>query len=119
MLLPEFPAFSASFVEKKRRKNRTDAPKYYVAGNHEPIISKETFAAVQQELVRRADMVANGRKKRVYSGKYPFSGLLFCGSCGDIFSRVVWEYSRSETDRLVVFHPNAGRDRDLPLPDHK
>ncbi len=77
-------------LEKKRRKNRTDAPKYYVVGNHEPIISKETFAAVQRELVRRADMVANGRKKRVYSGKYPFSGLLFCGNCGDIFSRVVW-----------------------------
>ena len=35
-------------------------------------------------------MGSNGRKKRVYSGKYPFSGLLFCGSCGDIFSRVVW-----------------------------
>lgn len=30
-------------------------------------------------------MVANGRKKRIYSSKYPFSGLLFCGNCGDIF----------------------------------
>ena len=77
-------------LEKKRRKNKTDAPKYYVAGDHEAIVSKETFAAVQQELVRRADMLANGRKKRVYSGKYPFSGLLICGNCGDIFSHVVW-----------------------------
>ena len=77
-------------LEKKRRKNKTDAPKYYVAGDHEAIVSKETFATVQQELVRRADMLANGRKKRVYSGKYPFSGLLICGNCGDIFSHVVW-----------------------------
>ena len=77
-------------LEKKRRKNRTDAPKYYVAGSHEPIISKETFAAVQQELVRRADLVANGRKKRVYTGRHTFSGLLFCGECGDVFCRIVW-----------------------------
>lgn len=77
-------------LEKKRRKNRTDAPKYYVSGNHEAIISKETFAAVQQEMVRRADLTADGRKKRVYSGRYPYSGLLFCGECGDVFCRVVW-----------------------------
>lgn len=76
MLLPEFPAFPASFVEKKRRKNRTDAPKYYVAGNHEPIISKKTFATVKQELVRRADMVANGRKNESI-----VASILSPGSC--------------------------------------
>ena len=85
-------------LEEKRRKNRTDAPKYYVAGSHEPIISKETFAAVQQELVRRADLTADGRKKRVYSGRYPYSGLLFCGHCGDVFCRVNWSvHGRKQT----------------------
>ena len=77
-------------LKKKRRKNRTDAPKYYVTGNHDPIIRKETFAAVQQELARRADLLGDGKRKRVYSGRYPFSGMLFCGECGDLFSRVIW-----------------------------
>ena len=52
--------------------------------------SKETFAAVQQELARRADLLGDGKRKRVYSGKHPFSGMLFCGECGDLFSRVIW-----------------------------
>ena len=78
-------------LEKKRRKNKTDAPQYYVADNHEAIISKETFAAVQQEMLRRANLLGNGSKKRVYSGRYVFTGLLFCGKCGDVFRRFVWD----------------------------
>ena len=61
-----------------------------MTGNHDPIIRKETFAAVQQELARRADLLGDGKRKRVYSGRYPFSGMLFCGECGDLFSRVIW-----------------------------
>lgn len=98
-------------LKKKRRKNRTDAPKYYVTGNHDPIISKESFAAVQQELARRADLLGDGKRKRVYSGKYPFSGMLFCGECGDLFSRVIWTiHSRRQVVWRCMTRMQAGVD---------
>lgn len=36
------------------------AAQYYVEDSHPPIISKEEFAAVQAEFVRRANMQLNG-----------------------------------------------------------
>ncbi len=79
-----------SVLDKKRRKNDSDVPQYYVSDNHEPIISKETFAAVQAEIARRANLLGENGRKRVYSGRYAYSGILFCGTCGDVMTRLVW-----------------------------
>lgn len=98
-------------LEKKRRKNKTDAPQYYVADNHEAIISKETFAAVQQEMIRRANLLGNGGRKRVYSGRYVFTGLLFCGNCGDVFRRFVWDiHGRKQSVWRCVTRVEYGTD---------
>ena len=78
-------------LDKKRRKNHDDAPQYYVSDNHDPIVSRETFAAVKQEMARRANLLGDRNRRRIYSGKYEFSGILFCGECGDLFTRVVWD----------------------------
>lgn len=47
---------------------------------------------VQEELVHRANLKtgkADG-SKRVYSSKYAFSSIVFCGDCGDIYRRIHW-----------------------------
>lgn len=64
-------------------------PKYYVENSHEGIIPKDIFLKVQEEIGRRADLT-NGttQHKRVYSGRYALSGIVFCAHCGDIYRRI-------------------------------
>ena len=41
-------------ITKETRKNNGEIPQYYVTGNHEPIISRDLFNLVQEEIARRA-----------------------------------------------------------------
>lgn len=81
--------YTVNTLEKKRVTNNGLAPKYYVEGSHEAIIDKDIFLRVQAEIVRRANILTDG-KKRVYSSRYALSSIMFCGHCGDIFRRVKW-----------------------------
>lgn len=81
--------YTVNTLEKKRVVNNGLAPKYYVEGSHEAIIDKDVFLRVQAEIVRRANILTDG-KKRVYSSRYALSSIVFCGHCGDIFRRVKW-----------------------------
>lgn len=49
-------------ILKKRKKNRGELPRYYVENTHEPIIDKETFDYVQQEMARRKELGALANK---------------------------------------------------------
>ena len=71
--------------------NNGIVPQYYVENSHEPIIPREIFMQVQEELVRRANLYTgkNG-KKRVYSSRYALSSIVYCGECGEIYRRVHW-----------------------------
>ena len=42
--------YTIDFLSKKRVKNNGDMPQYYVESNHEPIVSRETFMLVQEEI---------------------------------------------------------------------
>lgn len=86
--------YTVNTLEKKRVANNGIAPKYYVEGCHEPIIDRETFLLVQEEIARRSSLYKGG-KKRVYSSKYALSGNVVCCHCGNIYRRVVW-YTGSE-----------------------
>ena len=104
--------YTYNTLEKKRRKNRTDAPQYYVADNHEAIISNETFAVVQQEMSRRANLLGSNGRRSIYSGRYAFSGLAFCGKCGDILTRKTWYiHERTEVVWTCIERLNKGPDR--------
>ena len=69
-----------SFKSKKTRERRTD--EWIVVPNqHEPLVSKQTFAAVQrQRSARRCD------RKGAFSNL--FAGLAFCLDCGKAMSTV-------------------------------
>lgn len=83
--------YTVDFLSKKRVKNNGIVPQYYVENSHEPIIPRELFMQVQEEMVRRANLRGGkGGKKRVYSSKYALSSIVYCGHCGDIYRRVHW-----------------------------
>ena len=52
LLLQKF--YTNNHVEKKRFHNRGELPQYFVGEDHEPIIDRETFDAVQREIAWRA-----------------------------------------------------------------
>jgi len=86
--------YTVDFLSKKRVKNNGIVPQYYVENSHEPIIPRDLFMQVQEEMVRRAN-IRSGKsgksgKKRVYSSKYALSSIVYCGQCGDIYRRVHW-----------------------------
>ena len=82
--------YTTDFLNKTRVKNNGIVPQYYVEWNHEPIIPKNIFLKVQDELVRRITCVtANGRKCG-FSSRHAFSQIVFCSECGENFHRTQW-----------------------------
>lgn len=90
--------FCVDHISKKNRLNRGERKMYYIKDDHDPIITREMFAQVQEELKRRS---AN----HPTSGKRPsqFSRLIVCENCGNhLCQRTVrpeddtrWECSRA------------------------
>lgn len=85
------------FLTKKRKKNEGEVPKYYVTGNHEPIIPPATFELVQAEIERR-------RAGKRYSGVTIFSQRIKCGECGYWYGSKVWH--SNDKYRRVVYQCN-------------
>lgn len=83
--------YTVDVLTKKRIQNNGIVPKYYVENDHEPIIPRNLYMQVQEEMLRRANMHSGKKmKKRVYSGKYALSSIVYCSKCGDIYRRIAW-----------------------------
>ena len=65
-----------------------------MTNHHDPIIDRDTYNRVQQELARRnskrkiSDKTVTEQGK--YSSKYALSELLICGHCGTPYRRTTW-----------------------------
>lgn len=73
------------FLTKERVKNLGALPKYYVKGNHEPIISEELFYAVQEEKLHRAYLA---RHEGTQPSPYALTGKVVCSVCGSYYYRI-------------------------------
>ena len=83
--------YTVDFLNKKRVQNKGIVPQYYVENSHEPIIPRDLYMQVQEEMIRRANLHSGAnRKKRVYSSKYALSGIVYCSKCGEIYRRIAW-----------------------------
>ena len=83
--------YTVDFLNKKRVQNHGIVPQYYVENSHSPIIPRDLYMQVQEEMVRRANLHSGEkRKKRVYSSKYALSSIVYCPKCGDIYRRIAW-----------------------------
>ena len=73
------------------KQNKGIVPQYYVENSHEPIIPRDLYMQVQEEMIRRANLHSGAnRKKRVYSSKYALSSIVYCSKCGEIYRRIEW-----------------------------
>lgn len=75
--------YKESHMQRRSKVNDGQIPKYHVENSHEPIISLDTFLAVQMEIKRRE------QPQRDTTKKYPFSGLLKCKKCGKSYRRKI------------------------------
>lgn len=83
--------YTVDFLNKKRVQNNGIVPQYYVENSHPPIIPRDLYMQVQEEMVRRANLHSGEkRKKRVYSSKYALSSIVYCPKCGHIYRRIAW-----------------------------
>ena len=78
-------------LSKKQVLNKGQLPQFYITDDHEPIISREQFAMVQDEIAHRAE-----RHNRSAPKKSVFTGKIHCAVCGKNYRRkktpcnVVW-----------------------------
>ncbi len=83
--------YTVDFLTNKRVQNNGIVPQYYVENSHEPIIPRDLYMQVQEEMARRANLHSGAkRKKRVYSSKYALSSIVYCPKCGEIYRRIAW-----------------------------
>ena len=82
---------TTDFLSKKRVVNKGLVPQYYVENSHDPIIPKELFMRVQEEMARRAKLETNVGRRRQYSGKFALSNIVYCAHCGEVFQRTHWD----------------------------
>lgn len=86
--------FTVDCITHKVVKNNGERPMYLVTDHHAPIVDRDTFNRVQQELARRSSKRKISDKTKTeqgkYSGKYSLSELLICGKCGTPYRRATW-----------------------------
>lgn len=71
----------------KRHNNHGEVDSFIAEDHHEAIISKEVFDRAQVMLQKHIDEHGIVKDIGKYHNKYPFSGRIICGECGDKFKR--------------------------------
>ena len=86
--------YTLDCITHKVVRNHGERPMYLVTDHHAPIVDRDTYNRVQQELARRSskrkisDKTVTEQGK--YSSKYALSELLICGNCGTPYRRTTW-----------------------------
>ena len=96
--------FTSDCITHKVVKNHGERPMYLVTDHHDPIIDRDTYNRVQQELARRSSKRKVSDKtiteQGKYSSKYALTELLICGKCGTPYRRTTWT---SRGKKLIVW----------------
>lgn len=86
--------YTLDCITHKVVRNHGERPMYLVTDHHAPIIDRDTYNRVQQELARRSSKRKISSKTTTeqgkYSSKYALSELLICGHCGTPYRRTTW-----------------------------
>ena len=85
--------YTDDFINKKLIRNHGEVTQYYVTDSHEAIIDKQTWEAVQEELSRRKDFCKEHdlRNYTYGNGWNVFTGRVFCGECGSVYTKQCWK----------------------------
>ena len=90
--------YTVDFLQKKRKKNEGEIPKYYVEEHHKPIIAPSTFELVQSELKKRSSTGT------YHSGISIFASKIRCGECGGWYGIKVWH--STDKYRRIIYQCN-------------
>lgn len=82
--------YTVDFLNKKRVKNTGIMPQYYIEEHHEPIIPRELFMRVQEEIARRSSVRDLQGRRKGFSAAHAFSQIVFCADCGEEYHRIHW-----------------------------
>lgn len=87
--------FRQDCISRKTIRNTGQRAMYLVQNNHEAIIDRKTYDAVQTELTRRNALKGNTQKstpsgRSCYTPKYALSDRVICGECGTLYRRCTW-----------------------------
>ena len=74
--------YTPDYLSHEKKYNRGQLDFVILRDHHAPIIDREMWEAVQQEMARRS--MGNGRKSG-HGNRYPLSGKLKCAECGSSF----------------------------------
>lgn len=74
--------FTPDYLSHAKKYNHGEEEMVVLRNHHEPIISRELWNKAQDELDRRSP---SQEIKNKHSNRYPLSGKIFCGACGDHF----------------------------------
>lgn len=80
--------YRENHLTKKMRPNTGELPQYFVEDDHPAVVSRETFAAVQKELERRAE-----EKAPTVGTTSVFTGKIRCSCCGKNYRRKTTPYN--------------------------
>ncbi|GAA0753461.1 recombinase family protein [Clostridium sartagoforme] len=83
--------YTPDHLKKGSVRNKGVIDSYYIEDNHSPIISREMWEQVQEEIKRRAEAKGNvaGYTDK-YTKRYPLTGMLYCSKCGFSLRRRTW-----------------------------
>ena len=80
-------------LAKRRLKNRGEQDMYKIENHHEAIIDRKDFDIVQMKMENRAKVTKgkttgqfDEKTRRLNTKMYPFSSMVECGFCGDIYT---------------------------------
>lgn len=96
--------YTKDCITHKRLINYGDRTKYLIHDCHAPIVDRDTYNRVQQEITRRNSVQQKSTKTKTeqgkYSGLYALSEIMVCGECGSQYRRVTWT---SHGHKIIVW----------------
>lgn len=75
--------YTPDFLSHNKKYNKGEREFVKIENHHEPIIDKETFNKVQEEIARRKEKANVDNSK--HSNRYALSGKLKCANCGCMY----------------------------------
>lgn len=82
--------YTVDYLTKKKVRNRGEVEQYFIEGDHEAIIPKDEWLAVQMEIERREAYRQEVMTQTYGKAVSPFSNHLVCSKCGKVYGRCSW-----------------------------
>lgn len=80
-------SYRENFRTKKMVINHGELRKVFVKNSHPAIINKETYEAVQKEIMRRKEIYGHSTSRDGETSEHLFTGMVECGECGSKYVR--------------------------------